>query len=203
MTERGLYYTTKEFAEMIKSLGGEWNDTKRRPMVCLVKSTENESLFWAIPMGNYNHRNAEQQKRLDKYLNLPERDIRSCYYHLGRTTAKSIFFISDAIPITDKYIDAEHLGSNNKHFIIKNPNLISELERKLYRILAIENSRNNTFRQHITDVKKYLLDELSQPRQFVEPFCASENTLNMMDHSMENLKSGVSGAAVDLSKFEE
>ena len=203
MTERGLYYTTKEFAEMIKSLGGEWNDTKRRPMVCLVKSTENESLFWAIPMGNYNHRNAEQQKRLDKYLNLPERDIRSCYYHLGRTTAKSIFFISDAIPITDKYIDAEHLGSNNKHFIIKNPNLISELERKLYRILSIENSKNNTFRQHITDVKKYLLDELSQPRQLVEPFRVSENTLNMMDQSMENLKKGVSGAAVDLSKFEE
>lgn len=44
---------------------------------------------------------------------------------------------------------------------------------------------------------------LLQPRQLVEPFRVSENTLNMMDQSMENLKNGVSGAAVDLSKFEE
>ena len=44
---------------------------------------------------------------------------------------------------------------------------------------------------------------LLQPRQLVEPFRLSENTLNMMDQSMENLKKGVSGAAVDLSKFEE
>lgn len=43
---------------------------------------------------------------------------------------------------------------------------------------------------------------LLQPRQLVEPFRVSENTLNMMDKSMENLKNDVSGAAVDLSKFE-
>ena len=44
---------------------------------------------------------------------------------------------------------------------------------------------------------------LLQPRQLVEPFRVSETTLNMMDQSMENLKSGISSAAVDLSKFEE
>ena len=41
-----------------------------------------------------------------------------------------------------------------------------------------------------------------QPRQLVEPFRVSEKTLNMMDQSMKNLANGVSGAAVDLSKFE-
>lgn len=44
---------------------------------------------------------------------------------------------------------------------------------------------------------------LLHPRQLVEPFRVSENTLIMMDQSMENLKNGVSGAAVDLSKFED
>lgn len=161
MIEKGLYYANSDFARMIKSVGGQWNDIKHRPIVCLIKSTENENLYWAIPMGKCNHRDAEQIKRLNYYLNFPERDIRSCYYHIGRTTSKSIFFISDAIPITDKYILEEHLGADKNHFVIKNPNLISELERKLKRILADENAHPNKYRQHITDVKKHLLDELT------------------------------------------
>ena len=160
MIERGLYYATPEFSKMIQSVGGTWNDTKHRPMVCLIKSSEHPDLYWAIPMGKLNHRNQIQQQRLDFYLNLPERDIRSCYYHIGRTSSQSIFFISDAIPITDKYIDGIHVGGDQKHYIIKNKNLIAELERKLFRILSLENSRKNHFRQHITDVKNFLLSEL-------------------------------------------
>ena len=160
MIERGLYYATPEFSKMIQSVGGTWNDTKHRPMVCLIKSSEHPDLYWAIPMGKLNHRNQAQQQRLDFYLNLPERDIRSCYYHIGRTSSQSIFFISDAIPITDKYIDGIHVGGDQKHYIIKNKKLIAELERKLFRILSLENSRKNHFRQHITDVKNFLLSEL-------------------------------------------
>ncbi len=160
MTERGLYYANSNFANIIKSVGGEWNDTKHRPIVCLIKSSENDKLYWAIPMGKLNHRNTQQIERLHKFLNFPDNDIRSCYYHIGRTTSKSIFFISDAIPITDNYIEDIHVGADNKHYIIKNPNLISELERKLKRILSDENSQPNKYRQHITDVKKYLLDEI-------------------------------------------
>ncbi len=162
MIERGLYYATLDFTELIRSVGGEWNDPKHRPIVCLVKSTENDNLYWAIPMGNWKHRTPEQQSRIQYYLDLPSNDIRSCFYHLGRTTNKSIFFISDAIPITDKYISSEHVGADNKHFVIKNPNLIAELERKLFRILAVENADKNHFRQHISDVKAQLLEELDQ-----------------------------------------
>ncbi|WP_147424592.1 hypothetical protein [Parablautia intestinalis] len=100
------------------------------------------------------------QKRLGFYLNLPERDIRSCYYHIGRISSQSILFIRDAIPITDKYIDGVHIGGANRQYIIKNKNLLSESERKLLRILSVENTKNNSFRQHITDVKRFLLQEL-------------------------------------------
>ena len=162
MIERGLYYANDAFSEMIRSLGGEWNDTKHRPIVCLIKSSEHDDLYWAIPMGKLNHRDENQQNRLNFFLNLPDRDIRSCYYHVGRTTTKSIFFVSDAIPITDKYIESVHVGADDNHYIIKNPNMIAELERKLKRILSVENSEKNHFRQHITDVKEYLLQELSE-----------------------------------------
>lgn len=164
MIEKGLYYANSDFAKMIQAVGGEWNDTKHRPIVCLIKSRQNDDLYWAIPMGKLNHRDETQQKRLDYFLNLPNSDIRSCYYHVGRTSTKSIFFISDAIPITDKYIDGIHVGGDNKHYIIKNPNLIAELERKLFRILSIENSKPNSFRQHITDVKNHLIDELNSDK---------------------------------------
>lgn len=162
MIERGLYYTTLDFAQMVKNAGGQWNDTKHRPIVCLVKSKECDDIYWAIPMGNYHHRTQEQIERLDRFLAYPERDIRSCFYHVGRTTNKSIFFVSDAVPITERYIAEEHLDKNKNHYIIKNPNLISELQRKLFRLLSVENSRPNYFRQHISDVKKYLLLELGK-----------------------------------------
>ena len=162
MIERGLYYATSDYGPLIRGLGGEWADSKHRPIVCLLKASESDDLYWAIPMGKLNHRDAAQQARLNYYINLPEKDIRSCYYHIGRTSSKSIFFISDAIPITDKYIDSVHVGGDGKHYIIKNPNLISELERKLSRILAVENSKNDSFRQHITSVKDYLLAELQK-----------------------------------------
>ena len=73
----------------------------------------------------------------------------------------SIFFISDAVPITDKYIERNYIGKyTGKQYVIKNKNLIFELEPKLKRILSWENSRPNYFRQHITDIKNYLVKEL-------------------------------------------
>ena len=111
-------------------------------------------------MGKLNHRNEAQKERIDRFLSYPERDIRSCYYHIGRTSSMSIFFISDAIPITDDYIGEIHRGHDNKHYIIKNEKLVAELRRKLFRILSVENSKPNSFRQHITDVKAYLLSQI-------------------------------------------
>lgn len=160
MIERGLYYATDDYGKLVRRIGGEWTDSKHRPMICLLKTSESDDLYWAIPMGKLNHRDTAQQQRLNFYLNLPEKDIRSCYYHIGRTTAKSIFFISDAIPITDKYIESAHVNKDGQHYIVKNPTLIQELERKLRRILSVENSQYDHFRQHITSLKTYLLSEL-------------------------------------------
>ena len=110
-------------------------------------------------MGNLNHRNEKTKERLDFYLNTEESDIRSCFYHIGKTTTDTIFFISDVIPIKEIHIDREYLGFNNIHYVIKNKKLISELERKLKWILYFEDSKPNYFRQHITDLKNKLLSE--------------------------------------------
>ena len=130
MQEHGMYFGKQDYYDTIRMNGGTWNDSKERPLVCLIKSIENEHLYWAIPVGDWS----------DK---------------------QSIFFISDVIPITDKYIEREYIGRHtNQLYVIKNKTLLSELKRKLSRILSWENVHKNSFRQHITDLKTYLLMEL-------------------------------------------
>ena len=142
MQEHGIYFATKEFYQLIRNLGGQWDDTKTRPIICLLKSKESPQLYWAIPMGNWNHRNQSAKSRITSYLNLDSSNIQSCFYHVGKSNITSIFFISDVIPITDKYIKQEYLNKyNQKIYIIKHPNY---------------------FRQHITTLKNYLLNELKE-----------------------------------------
>jgi len=86
-------------------------------------------------------------------------DLRSCYYHIGRTTKPALYKISSCYPITEKYIDHEFI-SCEKHVIIRRAETIKELERKLKRILAFESRRPNYFKQHITEIKNYLIKEL-------------------------------------------
>ena len=162
MEEKSIYFAKHDIYSKIKRVGGIWNDSKDRPIVCLLESKECNGLYWAIPMGDWNHRNELAKNRILKYLNYPKNDIRSCYYHLGRTTTKSIFFISDVIPITEEYISKPYKGFDKKVYTIKNQDLLNELEYKLSRILTMENNKNNYFRQHITDIKMLLISEIEQ-----------------------------------------
>ena len=119
----------------------------------MLKSLEYDSLYWAIPIGNWDHRSEEAKQRINSFLSYDEKDLRSCYYHVGNTDVKSIFFITDVVPIKDEYIDREYLNRyTNNIYVIQNKQLIAEIERKLKRILAFEKQRPNYFRQHITDL---------------------------------------------------
>ena len=160
MNEHGMYFGKNSFYQIVKNVGGVWNDAKERPLVCVIKSTEYDDLYWAVPVGNWEHRDIKAQQRIQDYINMPQKDIRSCFYHIGNTDIKSIFFISDILPVTDTYIDRDYLSKFNKQHIIKNKILLLELEYKVKRILSFENRRPNYFRQHITDVKNYLVNEM-------------------------------------------
>lgn len=144
MQEHGIYFGTDEFYQLIRTLGGQWTDSKERPIVCLIKSSEHSELFWAIPIGNWNHRDNKAKARINKFLNYQKSDIRSCFYHVGNTDTHSIFFLSDVIPISPRYIEREYKGKyTDQLYIIKNKCLLSELEYKLKRILSWENSHPN------------------------------------------------------------
>lgn len=94
MKENSIYFAKKSFYDVIREIGGTWNDSKERPMLCLFKLSENDNIYWAIPMGNWEHRNERAKKRIEKFLQYDVSDIRSCYYHVGKTDQKSIFLLA-------------------------------------------------------------------------------------------------------------
>ena len=83
MEINGIYFAKREFYQIIRNIGGVWNDSKERPIVCLLKMNDID-IYWAIPMGNLNHRSEKAKERLDFYLNIEESDIHSCFYHIGK-----------------------------------------------------------------------------------------------------------------------
>lgn len=163
MKEHTIYFAKNDFYNIIRTVGGTWNDSKERPLICLIKLLESDDIYWAIPMGNFNHRSDEAKQRIQKFISYDKKDIRSCFYHIGNTDVTSIFFITDVVPITQKYIERSYIGKYTQQpFVIKNKKLLAELKRKLTRILYWENTKPNYYRQHITGIKKYLLAELEE-----------------------------------------
>lgn len=88
-----------------------------------------------------------------------EKDLHSCYYHIIRGNRTALYKISSCYPITDKYIDYEYTV-NKTHVVIQKREDIAEINRKFRRIISMENRKPNYFRQHITDIKNYLIKDL-------------------------------------------
>ena len=67
MIKNSMYFAKREIYDLIRSLGGQWNDSKERPIVCIFESTEQEGLYYAVPVGNYEHRNEKAKERIQRY----------------------------------------------------------------------------------------------------------------------------------------
>lgn len=163
MVENGLYVVKREILDIITSLGGDC-DVKhgdKRPVFCCLKDNKIDGLYWAIPTSDIDHRDNKQKSYYQFCLSRPKSDIRSCYYHIAKTTKDALYKISSCYPITKKYIDHEFI-SNSKHVVMKKQQDILEIRRKLRKILSMESKNPNYFPQHITELKMYLTTELNQ-----------------------------------------
>ncbi len=160
MTEHCLFIVKQSFIDLLSSLGSEIDTEKgtKRPVYCCLKDSKINGLYWAIPTSDLAHRSQKQIEKYNDYINKDKNDLRSCYYHIGRTTKPALFKISSCFPITEQYIDHEYV-SCGKVVVLKNTILVSELERKLRKILAFESTRPNYFSQHITNIKNKLLEK--------------------------------------------
>lgn len=157
MKEHGFYLIKDEYIKLVNKLGGKYNDAKERPIYCCIKDDKVDGLYWLIPTSDLSHRTPEQIQKYKEYETYD--DIRSAYYYVGKTTKPALYKISNALPISDKYILREFVSCNT-HLILQDKAAITVIEERLKRILSYENVKPNKLEQHISDVKKYLVDEL-------------------------------------------
>lgn len=175
MVEHGLYSIKSEFFTNLKKIGIELRDTdgNKRPTYCCIKDNKIDGLYWAIPTSDLDHRNEKQKKYYEFCISCSDTDLRSCYYHIAKTTKYSLYKISSCFPLTDKYIDHEYT-TNGVHVIMQNKYDISEIERKLRKILAFEFRKVNYFPHHISDIRNYLVSELEFEKSEIEAATANE-----------------------------
>lgn len=167
MKENGYYKVSQEYIELIRRLGGIYKDNQERPVYCCIRDRVYPDIYWAIPTSDMNHRTKEVLDRIKKFCELPADDIRSNYYHIGKTNRDAIFRISNALPIIDKYIIGEYT-SQGKHLIMRDKKQINEIQKKLSRILFDESRHPDKYEQHITTIKQHLIAELEEQRAVLD-----------------------------------
>ena len=155
MTQSGFYKLSQEYINLIKVLGGKYKDNKERPVYCCIQDKYCSDIYWAIPTSSISNRSSAQLDRIRQFCKLPDRDVRSCYYHIGHTNRPAIFKISNVLPITAAYIDGEYT-SQGRHLILRDKRLITEIERKLSRILFDESRHPNKYEQRISSTYSFL-----------------------------------------------
>ena len=161
MKENGFYLLDNSYIKLIQQIGGIYNDNKARPIFCCLKDKFTEGLYWLIPTSDLSHRTPEQIKKYQDFQNY--KDIRSAYNHIGATSKPALFKISNALPVSDKYISRDYIV-NGIQLVMKNRQQISEIQNKLHRILAFEATNPNKLEQHITSLKEYICAELNLER---------------------------------------
>lgn len=159
--KQGFFYIIKdEFFDKFAEMGCKfkYNKNNSRPTYCCFEDINHKGLFWAIPTGSIENKNLN---RINAYISCDEKDIRSCYYHIGYTNRKAIFYISSAFPITDRYIQREYT-TNGTPLELKRLKMQEDIRRKLLKIITYENRFPNNLETHITTIKTVLLNELNQ-----------------------------------------
>ena len=156
----GCYILKDSIFKLIKECGGKFDDEKTgiRPMYCCIKDIHYDFIYWVIPTSSIKNRDPAQLKRIKFYCDLPKHKIGNAYYHIGRTNIDAIYKVSGAFPITAEYVEREYIV-NGQHLIIKNPELVAELERKLRIIIGFEHKNPNKLEQRITDIYDFLVNK--------------------------------------------
>lgn len=162
--KEGFYYIIKDsFFDKFTAAGSSFKDNKggNRPTYCCFEDKIHKGLFWAIPTSSLNKSDTRKIERINRFVNLPDNDLRSCFYHIGYTNRRALFCVSSAFPITDKYVERTYL-TDGVPLELKRIAMKEEIRRKLLKIITYENKFPNKLETHITDIKNTLLKELQE-----------------------------------------
>ena len=66
-------YCVDGIKELVREVGGAYNDFKDRPIATLIQSEIDPTIYWAIPVGDMEHRDKKGLVRILKLWNIAER----------------------------------------------------------------------------------------------------------------------------------
>ena len=122
MDKYTIYFGKSEFYDVIRKIGGQWNDSKERPIVCLIKLSENDDIYWAIPISS----KVEKYEKIlnKKLLKYKTYDGLEFGYVKGR---KAAFLLQNICPVKEEHIVEKYIDEITQE-PIKIPN---DVRRKL------------------------------------------------------------------------
>ena len=159
ITIHGIYILDSSYYDLIKDIGVPWNDPFIHPVFCFKQLLESEDIYWMFPLTSFKEY-VEEGNYSDKvleYIQKPESDIQSCFYHIAKTNRRSIFLISEALPVPKDFIKSRYRGFSE----VKNKSALFEIDRKFDRILKFERTTPNFTKTHITDTFEYMIKHYS------------------------------------------
>lgn len=127
--ENGLYTVYDKYFKDYKS---QWfcdNKSENRPYY--VSFVDEDNITWLIPLST-------QVDNYKKKILSDEQKYKIClFYHIGKVMGKErVFLIGNMFPIADEYIKKPYTFSGI-HYIIKNKQLIKELNKRAKRYLLL------------------------------------------------------------------
>ena len=160
MENYGCYIIKNSFFDKFNDIYLKGNKNENRPHYCCFSDTENDGLYWLIPMshqiGKY-----ENIIRIRKNLHKPC-DILHILKIGGN---KSALLIQDMFPITENYIERAYT-INSVPLIIKSKKdieIIARKSRNIYRLIH-RNVKLNPTQPNVLQIKNKLLAELYEQK---------------------------------------
>lgn len=130
LKKNGVYFLKEEFFKKYEDKYLSENRGKGRPFYYVFSDKKFPEILWVVPL-------TTKIDKVNKSIEKFGGDEKNCpYYVINHGVKNSAFNIGNVFPTLEKYIEREYINKfSNSHLIIKNNYVISEIERKVNKII--------------------------------------------------------------------
>lgn len=134
MVLNGVYKIKDEFYDLFDDEALTHNKGENRPFFYCIEDENVQELYWLIPMTSQVDKLKATLR--EKYNDDPEKcDLFIINHHSKKPSA---FLTVDIFPIIKKFIHSEYT-MYGQHYVIKDKKLITQINKKARKVLALKN----------------------------------------------------------------
>lgn len=157
--KNGVYILKEEFFEKYEDKYLSENRGKGRPFYYVFSDKKFPEILWVVPL-------TSQIDKVRKSIEKFGGNEKDCpYYVINHGIKNSAFNIGNTFPTLEKYIEREYINKfTGSHLIIKNTVVISEIERKAYKIIKKNLQFETSYSVNIKKLFSLLREEYSNKK---------------------------------------